>query len=82
MLEAEPAKEPVMDQHDDDKRPLGWGELLQSILAAALGVQSGRNRTRDFSRGRPVQFIVLGLLFSLIFVLVILGLVRLVLYLA
>ncbi|HLV16381.1 MAG TPA: DUF2970 domain-containing protein [Pseudomonas sp.] len=71
-----------MDQHDDDKRPLGWGELLQSILAAALGVQSGRNRTRDFSRGRPVQFIVLGLLFSLIFVLVILGLVRLVLYLA
>lgn len=71
-----------MDQHDDDKRPLGWGELLQSILAAALGVQSGRNRTRDFSRGRPVQFIVLGLLFSLIFVVVILGLVRLVLYLA
>lgn len=71
-----------MDQHDDDKRPLRWGELLQSILAAALGVQSGRNRTRDFSRGRPVQFIVLGLLFSLIFVLVILGLVRLVLYLA
>lgn len=71
-----------MDQHDDDKRPLGWGELLQSILAAALGVQSGKNRTRDFSRGRPVQFIVLGLLFSLIFVLVILGLVRLVLYLA
>lgn len=71
-----------MDQHDDDKRPLGWGELMQSILAAALGVQSGRNRTRDFSRGRPVQFIVLGLLFSLIFVLVILGLVRLVLYLA
>lgn len=71
-----------MDQHDDDKRPLSWGELLQSILAAALGVQSGKNRTRDFSRGRPVQFIVLGLLFSLIFVLVILGLVRLVLYLA
>ena len=66
---------------DDDKRPLGWGELLQSVLAAALGVESGKNRARDFSRGRPLQFIVLGLLFCLFFVLVILGVVKLVLYL-
>ena len=65
----------------DDKRPLGWGELLQSILAAALGVQSGKNRARDFGRGRPLQFIVLGVLFCLFFVLMILGVVKLVLYL-
>lgn len=70
-----------MNNHDDQS-PLGWGELVQSILAAALGVQSSKNRARDFSRGRPIQFIVLGLAFCLLFVLVILGVVKLVLYLA
>lgn len=81
-MKQNPRRSPSWTSTTTTSAPLGWGELLQSILAAALGVQSGRNRTRDFSRGRPVQFIVLGLLFSLIFVLVILGLVRLVLYLA
>ena len=30
--------------------PLTFWEMLQSVLAAAFGVQSGKNRARDFSR--------------------------------
>jgi len=55
---------------------------LQSVLSAAIGVQSGKNRSRDFSRGKPSHFIILGALFTVVFVLAIFGIVKLVLHLA
>ncbi|BAN49384.1 DUF2970 domain-containing protein [Metapseudomonas resinovorans] len=68
---------------DDNKdQPLSFREMLQSVLAAAFGVQSGKNRSRDFSRGKPSHFIILGVLFTAIFALLLYGLVRLVLHLA
>jgi hypothetical protein len=70
-----------MDDQDKDK-PLTFREMLQSVLAAAFGVQSGKNRARDFSRGKPSHFILLGVLFTSIFVLVLFALVQLVLHLA
>jgi amino acid permease len=70
-----------MDEQDNDK-PLTFREMLQSVLAAAFGVQSGKNRARDFSRGKPSHFILLGVLFTSIFVLVLFVLVKLVLHLA
>ena len=70
-----------MDKQDNDK-PLTFREMLQSVLAAAFGVQSGKNRSRDFSRGKPSHFILLGVLFTAIFALVLFALVRLVLHLA
>ena len=70
-----------MDDKNDDQ-PLSFREMLQSVLAAAFGVQSGKNRSRDFSRGKPSHFIILGVLFTAIFVLVLFGLVKLVLGLA
>jgi hypothetical protein len=70
-----------MDDHNDNK-PLTFREMLQSVLAAAFGVQSGKNRARDFSRGKPSHFILLGVLFTSIFVLLLFALVQLVLHLA
>ncbi|CAD5376822.1 conserved hypothetical protein [Pseudomonas sp. OF001] len=72
-------EKPTDKQHE---RPLGLRQMLQSVLAAAFGVQSNRNRQRDFSRGKPSHFILLGLLFTLLFVLLLFGVVRLVLNLA
>lgn len=66
---------------DDQEKTLTFREMLSSVLAAALGVQSGKNRARDFSHGKPSHFIILGVGFTVLFVLVILGLVKLVLYL-
>ena len=68
--------------NDDENKPLTLWEMLQSVLSAALGVQSGKNRNRDFTRGKPSHFILLGLLFTAVFVLVIFGVVKLVLHFA
>jgi hypothetical protein len=57
-------------------------QMLQSVFAAAFGVQSGKNRARDFTHGKPSQFIALGLLFTLCFIVTVFGVVKLVLYFA
>ena len=66
-----------MQQDDQNDKPLTFREMLQSVLAAAFGVQSGKNRARDFSRGKPSHFILLGVIFTLCFVLVLFALVQL-----
>lgn len=67
---------------DDQEPPLSFREMLQSVLAAALGVQSGKNRSRDFSRGKASHFIILGVTFTVLLILLLLGMVKLVLHLA
>ena len=44
-------------------------EVVQSVGAGLLGVQSSRNRERDFTRGKPLHFIVGGVLGTLLFLL-------------
>ncbi|QGZ31544.1 DUF2970 domain-containing protein [Stutzerimonas stutzeri] len=66
---------------EQEGKSLTLRQMLQSVLAGALGVQSGKNRARDFSHGKPSHFILLGVGFTVAFVLVILGVVKLVLYL-
>lgn len=68
--------------NDEQEKNLTLRQMLGSVLAAALGVQSGKNRARDFSHGKPCHFIILGVGFTVLFVLIVLGVVKLVLYLA
>ena len=49
------------------------------IAAAAFGVQSRANRERDFSRGKPIHFIIAGIIFTALFVLIVVSVVQLVL---
>jgi hypothetical protein len=63
---------------DQDRPPTPW-QVVKSILAAALGVQSEEARRRDFQRGSPAAYIVGGLVFTLLFVLGLVLVVRLVL---
>ena len=70
-----------MDDPDSGKPPTLW-QMLHSILAAAFGVQSGKNRARDFTHGKASHFIALGVLFTLLFILVLIGLVQLAMYLS
>lgn len=67
---------------DQQPRPPTFWQMLQSVLAAAFGVQSSKNRARDFSHGKPSHFIALGLLFTFGFVLLVFAVVKLVLHLA
>ncbi len=66
-------------QHD---RQPGFWQVLGSVLAALLGVQSERNRARDFTHGRPLHYILVGLGMTVVLVLVLWGVVRLVLHAA
>lgn len=43
-------------------------EVMLSVLASAFGVQSSKNRKRDFARGNPIHFVMVGILFTVVFV--------------
>jgi len=63
---------------DRQDRLSPW-QIVGSTLASAFGVQSSRNRERDFSQGKASHFIVAGLVFTVLFVLGVILVVNLVL---
>tara|TARA_R110002050_G_scaffold105254_4_gene214873 strand:- start:54 stop:254 length:201 start_codon:yes stop_codon:yes gene_type:complete len=54
-------------------------ETFKSVAAAFFGVQSNKNRTRDFAQGKLVHFIIVGILSVIIFISVLIFIVNLVL---
>lgn len=49
------------DRHtppDDDGKP-GVFQVIWSVIAAIFGVQSGKNRERDFRKGDPRDYIAI-----------------------
>ena len=67
------------ERNDHQDRPPGFWSIVLSTLAAAIGVQSDKNRQRDFAQGRPLAFIVAGILFTVLFILTVVTVVHLVL---
>jgi hypothetical protein len=59
-------------------KPNFWTIVL-STLAAFIGVQSDRNRARDFKHGNIYSFIIAGIIFTIIFIVCVTTLVRLIL---
>jgi len=56
--------------------------LMGSMFASAFGVQSNKNRERDFQQGKFHHFIIGGIIFAVLFVLIIVGVVKLVMSVA
>lgn len=44
-------------------------QTIKSVAASFFGVQSSRNRERDFTKGAPRHFIAVGLGMTLLFIL-------------
>ncbi|ABZ78618.1 conserved hypothetical protein [Shewanella halifaxensis HAW-EB4] len=42
--------------------------ILSSTIAAFIGVQTERNRTRDFQTSSPIPFIIMGIILAIMFV--------------
>jgi uncharacterized MAPEG superfamily protein len=61
------------------RTPPNFLQVMLSVVAAAFGVQTGKNYERDFSTGNPLAYIAGGLLFTVLFVLAIATVVSLVL---
>ncbi|MCC6706206.1 MAG: DUF2970 domain-containing protein [Gammaproteobacteria bacterium] len=70
------------DQDRKQQQPLSLREVVGSIMAALLGVQSSRNHARDFARGTAKQYIVVGLVATILFVNIVYFAVKLILHLA
>jgi hypothetical protein len=66
---------------DKNQAPSLW-QVAKSVLAAMLGVQKSENYQRDFQYGKPHQYIILGIIFVILFILILVGIVKLVLSLA
>lgn len=64
------------EQDNERRRRLSPWQVVKSILAGALGVQSEEARARDFSKGSPAPFIIGGLVFTVLFVVVLVLIVQ------
>ncbi len=64
---------------DVEEPKLTFFQLLFSVLAAGLGVQSSSNRARDFERGNPIHFALIGITLTVLFVALMIALVGFVL---
>jgi hypothetical protein len=64
-----------------DRRP-GLVEIFKSVGAAFFGVQSEAKRERDFTHGRLSDYVIAGAVATVVFILVLVGVVQLVLHLA
>lgn len=43
-------------------------DVVKSVLAAAIGVQSKKNRLKDFEQGSLPIYLITGLIFTILFI--------------
>ncbi|MCO6440059.1 MAG: DUF2970 domain-containing protein [Nitrococcus mobilis] len=65
-----------------DQAKVSTWQVIKSAAAAGFGVQSEAARQRDFTHGRPLPFIIAGVVGTILFILTIVVIVRVVLHLA
>lgn len=72
---------PGSNSSDDreDQKPPNLLQVTGSVLAAFFGVQSSKNKERDFKHGNHKVFIVVGLLMTVVFLVTVITVVQLVL---
>ena len=69
-------------ENKDQQQAPSFLSVLGSVLASMFGVQSSHRRETDFTRGKPIHYILVGLLVTVVFILTVWGVVKLVLGLA
>ena len=66
------------NQQPKSEAPTFW-QIVFSTLASFFGVQSQKNRERDFQHGHPLAFITAGLILTIVFIITVVTVVKLVL---
>lgn len=67
---------------EESEKPHGWRDVIAGVLAAGLGVQSEKNRQRDFEHGSPRQFLIVAIIATLTFIGLVYAAVKIVLKVA
>lgn len=73
------ANAPVDSKVKEGRKDLNPMQVVSSVLAAGLGVQSSKNRERDFKQGKFGVFIAAGIIFTLLFIGIVFTIVQVVL---
>ncbi|MCW8852631.1 MAG: DUF2970 domain-containing protein [Gammaproteobacteria bacterium] len=68
------------EKQDKPPKKITTFSFMSSIFAAAFGVQSNKNRERDFEHGKFHHFIIGGIIFAVLFILMVIGIVKLVMH--
>ena len=66
----------------DENQKLSFLQVLGSVVSSFFGVQKNATRERAFKRGRARDFIFVGILLTLVFILAVWGVVQLVMSVA
>lgn len=61
---------------EEPRKKPGFFQLVLSILAGAIGVQSNKNRERDFQDGDIKKFLIGGVVFTILFIFVLIVIVN------
>lgn len=69
------------DRSSEDRPPTRL-QVIASVAASFFGVQSSRNRRRDFTHGKAQHYIAVALVMTVVVALVIYGAVKLAIHLA
>lgn len=64
---------------EEPSQNLSFWRVVLSVIQASFGVQSQQNRERDFTQGKLITFIVAALIFTSLFVGILLFIVKTVL---
>ena len=67
-------------EKQDEPKKITPISFMSRIFAAAFGVQSNKNRERDFEHGKFHHFIIGGIVFAVLFILLVIGVVKLVMH--
>ncbi len=68
----------MSEEEKQKKSPSLW-QVTKSVLAAFFGVQSNKNYERDFTHGKPYQYVIIGLIGVAILIFILIGILRLLL---
>ena len=65
-----------VEKKQDKEETLALWEVFQGVIAMFIGVQSEKNRERQFKYGKLHQFIIVGIFITVIFIVHIILLVK------
>lgn len=62
--------------NDDKNKNVSFFQVMTSVSAAMFGVQSNKNRERDFNKGKLWHYILGGLIFAAVFIAILVTIVQ------
>jgi len=68
------------DRESDNTQKPRFVDIVKSTLAAAMGVQSNKNRERDFAHGNILAYVVSGIIFTVLFISTVIVVVKMVIH--